>query len=89
MFVLGIGPGKLESVDWRPQSGPLSQSEVLCLRVESPLAQPSTLGTRMSTVAVPVYPNCAGTGELDVRFLKSPGWRGAENRGLGAGHVEV
>lgn len=36
--------------------GPCHQSEVLCLCVESPLAQPATLGTCMPTVAVPIYP---------------------------------
>lgn len=43
----------------------------------------------MLIVVVFVYFNCAGIGELDVRFFKSLGWRGVENRGLGVGYVEV
>ena len=50
----GVGPGKLESVGWKPQYGLLSQSEVLCLHAKSLPAQHFTLGTGMLTIAVPV-----------------------------------
>lgn len=69
--------------------GPCHKSEVLCLCVESPLAQPPTLGTCMPTIAVPVYSDHAGTVELDVKFLRSPAWCETRNRGLGAEHMEV
>ncbi|XP_034884569.1 stAR-related lipid transfer protein 8 isoform X2 [Mirounga leonina] len=49
------------------------RSEMLCLCVESALAQPSTLGTHMSPIAVPVYSDPQGTG-TEVEAKRACKW---------------
>ena len=59
---------------------------MLC--AQSPLAQPSTLGTHMSLVAVPVYPDPQGTDTANW-MLSSSGVQGDVEQSTGDWELDI